>query len=374
MPPHVGNVGALGRRVFLGLVGAGAVTALAGPGRAAAAAAAAARQVPRTLASAGAGAVSWPGFPVEYVGVRWPRGAWAGRIRFVDRAGRFGRWQLIRPGCVGGGGDATVSGDQGALVAAGGATGYEVDLPSGARTVALNGADGPRLAVAATRAGPARLAGCAYLSRAAWGADESLRFDAGGVERYPQTYWPVQTLTVHHTATANDDPDPAARMRAIYRYQTVDLGYGDFGYHFLIDEAGRVYEGRWSGDDGIPGFDEAGRMVNAAHIGGFNAGNVGVVLLGTFVDRAPTAAASRSLTLLLAAIAGWHGMDPLGTVQYVNPISGVPRVVPAISGHRDWAPTECPGGVLAGALPTIRQEAARLLGSSPTPAAPLDLS
>nr|BFE74638.1 hypothetical protein GCM10020092_079390 [Actinoplanes digitatis] len=112
----------------------------------------------------------------------------------------------------------------------------------------------------------------------------------------------MQTFTVHHTATGNDDPDPAARMRSIYRYQAIDLGYGDFGYHFLIDEAGRVYEGRWSGGDALPGFDPAGWMVNASHVGGYNAGNVGVVLLGNFMQREPTAAARRSLTLLLAAL------------------------------------------------------------------------
>jgi len=124
---------------------------------------------------------------------------------------------------------------------------------------------------------------------------------------------------------------------------SIDEDFGDIGYRFLIDKAGRIYEGRFSGDDGIPGFDAAGRMVNAAHIAGFNAGNVGIALLGNFVDQAPTIAARRTLTFLLAAIAGWHRIDPLATVHYVNPISGATRTVSAISGHRDWAPTECPG-------------------------------
>jgi hypothetical protein len=239
-----------------------------------------------------------------------------------------------------------------------------VDVPAGGRAVALNATDGPRLRVATATGGPTEFAGCPYLDRAAWGADESLRFTADGVERFPQTYWPVQTLTVHHTATANDDRDPAARMRAIYRHQAIDLGFGDFGYHFLIDEAGRVYEGRFSGDDATPGFDAAGRMVNAAHIGGYNAGNVGVVLLGTFVDRAPTADALSALTKVLATIAGSHRLDPTGTVRYVNPISGAQRTVPTISGHRAWAATECPGGVLAGLLPAIREDVAGQLGGN----------
>jgi hypothetical protein len=330
----------------LGLLGAAAVTAVVG------------RNQPAAAAPALPGTTAAPGSPVRYVGVRWPAGAGSGRIRFADRAGRFGAWRRIPAGCGGGSGDAGgTDAEQTALVPAGGAGRFEVQLPPGGHAVALTSGDRPR-ASAAVAAG---LAGCRYLDRAAWGADESLRFDATGAERYPQTYWPVQTLTVHHTATANDDPDPAARMRSIYRYQTIDRGFGDFGYHFLIDEAGSVYEGRYSGEDGVPGLDAQRRMVNASHVTGFNAGNVGVVLLGTFVDRAPTAAARDTLVRLLAALAGWVGLDPLATASYVNPISGATRTLPVIPGHRDWMATDCPGGVLYAQLPAIRQEVAGLL-------------
>jgi hypothetical protein len=298
---------------------------------------------------------------VEEVGVIWPAGGAGGRIRLADAAGRFGPWRQIGPGCGGGVGDRAAHGPGAMLVPAGRAAAYEVDLPPGARAVALNSSDGPPLQ--GEQGTAADVAGGVYLSRAAWGADESLRFDEAGTERFPPVFWPVQTVTVHHTATVNDDPDPAARVRAIYRFQTVDEDFGDIGYHFLIDEAGRVYEGRWSGADAIPGFDGAGWVVNAAHVGGFNAGNVGIALLGTFTDRRPTAAARRSLTVLLAAILVWHRIDPLATVGYVNPVSGVTRTVAAISGHRDWASTLCPGDVLGGELQAIRQVVAALLGS-----------
>src|SRR5689334_7703976 len=102
-------------------------------------------------------------------------------------------------------------------------------------------------------------------------------------------------------------------------------------------------------------------MVNAAHVGGFNAGNVGIALLGTFTDRAPTPAARRALTHLLATIADRQGIDPLADVDYVNPISGATRTVAVIPGHRDWAATLCPGDVLAGELAEIRHEVAEML-------------
>src|SRR5262249_24830334 len=140
-------------------------------------------------------------------------------------------------------------------------------------------------------------------------------------------YFPVQTLTVHHTAGANSDPDPAATVRAIYFFHTITRGFGDIGYHLLIDEAGTVYEGRWSGTDRVPVFgpelgpDGRPQMVNAAHVGGFNSGNIGVALLGDFTNQLPTSAARRSLTLVLAVLAGVENLDPLATTRYVNPIS-----------------------------------------------------
>lgn len=346
-----GRAGGTERRTVLGLFGAGAMAAVVGAGRPAAAA----PELPRMPAMPPAG---------QYVGLRWPAGAGPSRIRFVDRAGRFGAWQRVEAGCGGGrGDDRDTAAEQAALVPVGGAARFEVQLPPGGHAVALTPGDGPPASAVVA----AELAGCRYLDRAAWGADESLRFDATGAERYPQTYWPVQTLTVHHTATANNDPDPAPRMRSIYRNQTVDRGFGDFGYHFLIDETGSVYEGRHSGEDGVPGFDAQRRMVNAAHVAGFNAGNVGVVLLGTFIDRAPTAAAESALVRLLAAIAWWTGLDPLATARYVNPISGAARTLPMIPGHRDWLATDCPGGVLYARLPALRQQVADLLAAGSAP-------
>jgi hypothetical protein len=222
-------------------------------------------------------------------------------------------------------------------------------------------------ATASLAAASARLAGRTYLARANWGADESLRFDANGVELYPQTYWPVQTLTVHHTATANDDSDPAATVRAIYAdHLSPEKDFGDIGYHLLIDELGRVYEGRYSGDDVFPAHDPSGElMVNAAHVGGFNAGNIGVALLGDFTSQLPTAAAQRTLLRVLAVLAARHEVDPQAPVNYVNPISSAMETVLGISGHRDWLATQCPGNLFAPELDGIRADVARLLTTMP---------
>jgi hypothetical protein len=210
-----------------------------------------------------------------------------------------------------------------------------------------------------------------YLSRAAWGADESLRF-SGGVEIWPAECYPMQALTVHHSASANGDPDPAATVRGIYRYQAPPsgLGWGDIGYHLLIDEAGAVYEGRWSGADVVPVFGPDGAPANplvntGGHALGFNVGNIGVCLLGNFTAVTPTSAAQTALVNVLAGLARIGAIDPMGLVHYVNPVNGNTNSVPGVSGHRQWNATACPGDTFYPVLADIRSRTAALLPPPP---------
>ncbi len=202
----------------------------------------------------------------------------------------------------------------------------------------------------------------AVIPRSAWGADESLRFDENGHEIWTREYFPVQKLVVHHTAGRNHDPNPAATVRAIYYYHAVTQGWGDIGYHYVIDDAGRVYEGRYSRDypSGVTpsADDEQGWGVVAGHARGFNAGSLGFSVLGTYTDIAPTAAAQQSLVRMLAWAAAKHGLDPRRASTYVNPISGATRRTQNIAGHRDYNSTACPGGVFYALLPSIRNRVA----------------
>ena len=50
------------------------------------------------------------------------------------------------------------------------------------------------------------------MSRAEWGADESIRFK-NGKESWPPAFAPTHKLIVHHTAGANNDPNPASTIR-----------------------------------------------------------------------------------------------------------------------------------------------------------------
>jgi hypothetical protein len=300
----------------------------------------------RTAASTGTGTAT-TGFPASYVGVRWDGDQDGVAIRFAG-----GDSKDVTPGCA-----TLEDGGRTALVAVGSVKAYELAAPDGTKglgSLAIDTTGGPDRTFQVPKE-PTRVRGVRYLSRPAWGADESKRYKDGKVNS-PETYYPLQTITVHHTDTPNNDPDPAATVRAVYEYHAVTLDWGDIGYHFLIDEAGNVYEGRYSGDDGIPAFNTAGDMVTAFHTAGFNSGNLGIALIGTLVDQGPTDAAKASLTRLIKVIARFKGLDPQAKVTFVNPVNGVTKDVTTVSGHRDWLETDCPGQTMYDLLDEVRAQ------------------
>jgi hypothetical protein len=228
----------------------------------------------------------------------------------------------------------------------------------------------PAVVTAAARrsSAPAGIDPPPVVSRAAWGADESLRFDGFGKEIDSIEFHPVQKLIVHHTASGNGDPDPPATVRAIYYFHTIVRGWGDIGYQFLIDEAGTVYEGRYSRPlapgETPTGEDHQGNIVQGIHAAAHNPGSIGISLLGTLTRSDATPAARASLERLLAAQADRHDVDPLGGGVYVNPLLGTHATFPNIAGHRDVNATSCPGGFFYGILPTLRETVSSLIGST----------
>lgn len=346
--------------------------------------------VPETLADrrpVGAGPVVTP-FPIDYLGVLWeargPASEHAHGKTGVHGAVRFrvaGSWTAWQPLTE----DAAEEDGQwaSALVPAGDAEAYQVrGVPVGAgapRAVALNTTDGRAVEIGRRPAGQPAHSVPNCLSRAEWGADESLRFTAG-TETWPAEFHPAQAMSVHHTASVNNDPDPVATIRAIYRYHAVDRAWGDIGYHYLVDAQGKVYEGRWSGAASAPcgasgggqdfAHDANGRLVSGAHTGGWNSGNMGAALLGTFSDTngaEPSPVAVGALENLLAEFAKRHNLNPKAVVNYVNPVNGATKTVNMISGHRDWVPTDCPGGRLHDDLPAIRDRVAARMAPADAP-------
>jgi hypothetical protein len=205
------------------------------------------------------------------------------------------------------------------------------------------------------------------ISRAGWGADESKR--RNGSREYAR----VSKLVVHHTVTPNDDPDPASTVRAIYAYHTQSRGWDDIGYNFLVDAAGRVYEGRFArqyAPDEVPtGENPDGAGVVGAHAQRHNHGSAGVALLGDFHGGQPPPAALDGLVAVLAWKAARHGIDPQGATPFTT-TDGHTYAFPNVAGHRDVGKTECPGDHLYAALPQVRQRVAERLGKAPPPPPP----
>ncbi|MEO1009291.1 MAG: peptidoglycan recognition family protein [Planctomycetota bacterium] len=138
----------------------------------------------------------------------------------------------------------------------------------------------------------------------------------------------IQRITIHHDAMPSSGMlargDAADRLRAIQRAH-FELGWADIGYHYAIDPAGRVWEGRPTNLQG-------------AHVRDQNERNLGIVVLGNFMHEQPTPAA-------VAALRSFVGAQAL---RY--------RVPPArVRTHRELAATQCPGTWLQRAVDNGRR-------------------
>ncbi|MEU0209290.1 N-acetylmuramoyl-L-alanine amidase [Streptomyces canus] len=190
------------------------------------------------------------------------------------------------------------------------------------------------------------------VSRAGWGADESLSPD-------PSEYnADVKAVFVHHTDGSNDYScaDSASIVRGIYAYHTQTEKWNDIGYNFLVDKCGTIFEGRKGGVD-LP--------VLGAHTYGWNRESAGIAILGNYTDAGASNAALTSVARITAWKLGQYGVDPNSTVQLkagatqknlagTSFTAGSLYTFNRVSGHRDGYATECPGTSLYAQLPTIR--------------------
>ncbi len=313
-------------------------------------------------------------FDASHVAVHWSHAHEAEiTVAFGERPNEFGEEIPVGHSEDAGDGDGGAE-TWGGVLWTGGARFVRVttDRPIGRLTViGIDAKPGRGLAGGGAGVASAATSQPNIVSRAEWGADEAYRFDSGGNEVWPPSFAPMQKAIVHHTAGRNNDPNPAATVRAIYYLYAKTRDFGDMGYNFLIDESGRIYEGRYSrpyspGEEPT-GEDLAGNVVRGAHAKNFNDATVGIVLLGTFTNRLPTAAARSSLEQLLAWKLERHGIDPLGASVYVNPVTGKSKYIPNIAGHRQVSATACPGNTFFPTFPTLRQNVAIRIAATTGP-------
>lgn len=141
---------------------------------------------------------------------------------------------------------------------------------------------------------------------------------------------PVKHITVHHDGLApfvSSDLRSSAQRIEMIRNGHRGNGWGDIGYHFLIDREGRVWEGRPINFQG-------------AHVKNWNEGNLGVCCLGNFEEQSPTPAQIAALERQL---------------QVLMRTYGVPKS--RVKTHREWAgaKTACPGRSLQAQMVQMRK-------------------
>ena len=171
------------------------------------------------------------------------------------------------------------------------------------------------------------------ISRSEWGARPSTH----GYSLHPYFI----KLTLHHAAgfSAENIEEGKEQMRAIQDLHQFVRGWSDIGYHFVVDKAGNIYQGR-------------PETVIGAHVLNNNTGNIGVCVLGCYHPPELycgdwlTDATTNSLIALYAWISGEYNYDPN-----------------VLKGHRDYPynETSCPGNNVYEELSWFREEIKRYM-------------
>lgn len=142
----------------------------------------------------------------------------------------------------------------------------------------------------------------------------------------------VNRITIHHEGHTpvwfTDEHSTRARLEQVRNIHTRDRRWGDIGYHYIIDRAGRLIEARPIAYQG-------------AHVSNQNPHNVGVMLLGNFEKQSPSQA---QLTTLRS------------TLRYLMTTHRVP--VKRVYTHRELGPTVCPGRNLQPRIASLRTSGA----------------
>jgi hypothetical protein len=145
----------------------------------------------------------------------------------------------------------------------------------------------------------------------------------------------IERVTIHHSGfpqawTLDDQGPTAEHLEFIRRFHTdappAGRGWADIGYHFAVDRAGRVWQGR-------------SLLYQGAHVRNHNQNNVGIVVLGNFDLQSPTPDQVHGLTDLVTYLRCIYMMGQM-----------------EIWTHRELAdePTSCPGETLMAQVRVFR--------------------
>ena len=140
----------------------------------------------------------------------------------------------------------------------------------------------------------------------------------------------------HHTAgrRVSTLTQGIAEQQFIQDFHQNGRGWQDIGYHFTVDDSGRIYAG-------VP------PQFRGTHTGGNNTGNIGIAYFGNYQisGQVPTQAALNALPKIWSYLAFEFGVNP-----------------DSLFGHRDYKATDCPGDNFYPRLTEMRNNIRKELG------------
>lgn len=173
------------------------------------------------------------------------------------------------------------------------------------------------------------------ISRSQWGSPEP-----NGSTWRPE-YAKLTRVIVHHTATT-ESSNSYADVRAIWYYHARTLGWGDIGYHYVIDSKGRIFQGRYYNQT----YAKKNRVeVIGGHAYNNNVGTVGISAIGNYQNQGLSSATRESIAKMTGFKLAPYGIKPSGQ----RPGGGA-----AVVGHNAVYSTSCPGKNILAQLGTIR--------------------
>ena len=180
-------------------------------------------------------------------------------------------------------------------------------------------------------------------------------------------YSDIERIIIHDMGY-DVEYDPLTIIQNIYRYHAVTRGWGDIGYHYIVDYLGNIYEGRYGGN-GVRGT----HTYYDRRCDNFNVGSVSILLMGNYEKTELPETMYKSLIKLVAWIAVTNDLNP----QEINHISKIwhsPETEagcdisqgslistykgPVVVGHKDVEEGNSDPGLVN--LNRVRQEAGKL--------------
>ena len=138
----------------------------------------------------------------------------------------------------------------------------------------------------------------------------------------------ISRITLHHEGSDPVHFDNYAETRDHFKLvqkSHVGRNFADIGYHFMIDRAGRIWEGR-------------SLVYQGAHVSQNNEHNIGVMVLGNFDLQRPTNAQLQVMRAMVSELRR----------HYHVPIK-------RIYTHQELMPTRCPGTSLQPVVSSMRK-------------------